>query len=148
MNTVDATRTQAARFGVRKDTKMIRKLVLPTVAAMSVLIAAVATATAGRPEPPCSVSPGQVTLDQTWTLSAAGLPTNTTVNLVTTYPNGAKVTGPISVANDGTFSMTSSSATGFPPEQTGTYTYQIVGKVKWPQGTYTQLYSTCAVTVS
>jgi hypothetical protein len=127
---------------------MTRKYILPAIAALSVLVAAVSTATAGRPDPACSVSPTQVALDQTWALSAYGLPTNTTVNLITTYPNGAKVTGPITVAGDGTFSMTSSSATGFPPEQTGTYTYQLVGKVKWPSGSFTQSYAACTVNVS
>lgn len=127
---------------------MTKRHIFPVLAALSVLVAAVSTATAGRPDPACWVSPGQVALDQTWSMSAYGLPTNTTVNLITSYPNGAKVTGPVTVAGDGTFSMTSSSATGFPPEQTGTYTYQLVGKVKWPQGTYTQSYASCTVAVS
>jgi hypothetical protein len=127
---------------------MTRKYILPVIAALSVLVAAVSTAAAGRPDPACSVSPGQVALDQTWAMSAYGLPTNTTVNLITTYPNGARVTGPVTVSPDGTYSMTSSSATGWPPEQTGTYSYQFVGKVKWPSGSFTQSYASCSVDVS
>jgi hypothetical protein len=125
----------------------MKKAILLALAATSVVFIAVAPATAGKPDPACSASPGQVALDQAWTLSAHGLPTNTAVNLITTYPNGTMVTGPVSVA-DGTYSFTTSSATGLPPEQTGTYSYQFVGKVKWPQGTFTQSYATCSVTVS
>lgn len=33
------------------------------------------------------------------------------------------------------------------PEQTGTYTYQFVGRVKWPQGAYSQVYANCSVQV-
>jgi hypothetical protein len=99
----------------------------------------------------CSISPGQVALDQVWTVSAWGLPS--TVNQIITFPNGAQSTGPITVASGGTFTATGSSnmsATwGFiAPEQTGTYTYQFVGRVRWPQGTFKQLYATCSVLVS
>jgi hypothetical protein len=125
---------------------MITRFILPALAAMSILLA-VSPATAGRPDPACSASPGQVALDQSWTMSAYGLPTNTTVNLITTYPNGAMVTGPVSIASDGTFSAAQSSASGWPAEQTGTYSYQFVGKVKWPQGSYTQSYAACSVSV-
>jgi len=134
-------------WGLKGQT-MTTKFILPTLAALSILVAAVSPATAGKPDPGCSAGPGQVALDQNWTMSAYGLPTNTTVNLITTYPSGAMLTGPVSVAADGTFSMTSSSATGWPPEQTGAYTYQFVGKVKWPQGSFTQSYATCSVSVS
>ena len=98
----------------------------------------------------CSISPGQVVLDQVWTVSAWGLPS--TVNLIITFPNGSQSTGPITVAN-GTFTTTGNSnmsATwGFiAPEQTGTYTYQFVGKVTWPAGTFRQSYAKCTVVVS
>jgi hypothetical protein len=98
----------------------------------------------------CSVTPSQVALDQVWTVSAWGLPS--TVNMIVTFPNGGSSTGPITVSN-GTFTTTGNSnmsATwGFiAPEQTGTYTYQFVGRVTWPAGTFKQLYATCSVVVS
>jgi hypothetical protein len=99
----------------------------------------------------CSITPGQVVLDQVWTVSAWGLPS--TVNRILTFPNGASSTGPITVASDGTFTTTGNSnmsaAWGFiQPEQKGTYTYQFVGKIRWPYGTFNQSYATCSVVVS
>jgi len=100
----------------------------------------------------CSIAPGQVVLDQVWTVSAWGLPSNT-VNLILTFPNGAQSVGIIGVGSNGTFTTTGNSnmsATwGFiTPEQKGTYTYQFVGKIRWPYGTFTQSYAKCSVVVS
>jgi hypothetical protein len=101
----------------------------------------------------CSISPSQVVLDQVWTVSASGLPTNSTVNRILTFPDGSTSTGPITVASDGTYTTTGSSdmsaSWGFiAPEQMGTYTYQFVGKVTWPAGTFKKLYAECSVLVS
>jgi hypothetical protein len=98
----------------------------------------------------CSISPGQAALDQTWTVSAWGLP-NTT-NMIITFPDGAQSTGPITVTN-GTYTTTGNSnmsaSWGFiAPEQLGTYTYTFVGRIKWPAGTYNQKYASCSVVVS
>jgi hypothetical protein len=117
------------------------------LAALLAVPALVSTAGAARHDPPCSVTPGSVALDQSYTVSASGLPTGGTVNMIVTYPNGLTGTGPVSVASDGTFTLTTSSASALPPEQTGTYSYQFVGKVRWPQGTFNQTYSTCSVQV-
>jgi hypothetical protein len=100
----------------------------------------------------CSISPGQVVLDQNWTVTASGLPGGI-VNLIVTVPNGASLTNTITVASNGTYTATGSSnmmtSWGFvQPEQTGTYTYQFVGKVRWPAGTFTQSYAKCSVAVS
>jgi hypothetical protein len=99
----------------------------------------------------CSITPGQVALDQVWTVSASGLPS--TVNLIITFPNGGQSTSPITVASGGTYTTTGNSnmsaSWGFiKPEQTGTYTYQFVGKVTWPAGTFRQSYAKCSVVVS
>jgi hypothetical protein len=99
----------------------------------------------------CSIAPGQVALDQNWTVSAVGLPS--TVNMIITFPDGAQSTGPITVASGGTYTTTGNSnmsaSWGFiAPEQTGTYMYQFVGRIKWPAGTYSQMYAQCTVTVS
>ena len=98
----------------------------------------------------CSIAPGQVVLDQDWTVSASGLPS--TVNMIITFPDGATSTGPVTVASGGTYTTTGNSNMsanwGFiAPEQTGTYTYKFVGRVKWPAGTYNTLYATCSVQV-
>jgi hypothetical protein len=95
----------------------------------------------------CSVTPSTVALDQPFTIYATGLPSSN-VNLIRQYPNGSTETMPISVSN-GSFTLTQSSADSvFPSEQTGTYTYLFVGKVRWPQGTYNQIYATCSVSVT
>jgi hypothetical protein len=99
----------------------------------------------------CSITPGQVVLDQVWTVSASGLPS--TVNMILTFPNGSQSIGPITVASNGGFTTTGNSnmsATwGFiQPEQKGTYTYQFVSKIRWPYGTFNQTYAKCSVVVS
>jgi hypothetical protein len=101
----------------------------------------------------CTITPGEVVLDQVWTVSAHGLPTGSTVNLIITFPDGAQTTGPVTVPSGGTVTFTGNSnmsaSWGFiAPEQKGTYSYQFVNKVKWPAGTFTNTYATCSVVVS
>jgi len=123
---------------------------------LALSLALVPAALAGKSGPgggggsSCSIAPGQVVLDQDWTVSASGLPG--TVNMIITFPDGAQSTGPITVSG-GAYTTTGNSnmsaSWGFiAPEQTGTYTYQFVGRVKWPAGTYNQLYAQCSVVVS
>lgn len=121
------------------------------VLALALVPAAFAGKSGGGGSSACSITPGQVALDQTWTVSAWGLPS--TVNMIITFPDGAQSTGPITVAPGGTYTTTGNSnmsaSWGFiAPEQTGTYTYQFVGRIKWPAGTYNQTYARCTVTVS
>lgn len=99
----------------------------------------------------CTITPAQVSLDQTWNITVTGLP-KAGVNQVITFPDGGQSTGPVTVNSDGTFTGTGNSNMsanlGFiAPEQVGTYKYQFVGKVKWPAGTYTQTYAVCTVSV-
>ncbi len=101
-----------------------------------------------KSDPPCTISPNPAALDQDFTISATNLPTGSSVTLIITFPNGTAETGPIVVASDGTYTLTESSASSiFPSEQTGTYSYQFVSKIKWPQGTFNQSYATCSVSV-
>jgi hypothetical protein len=121
------------------------------VLALALVPSALAGKSGGAGSGGCSIAPGQVALDQTWTVSAWGLPS--TVNMIITFPDGAQSTGPVTVASGGTFTTTGNSnmsaSWGFiAPEQTGTYTYQFVGRIKWPAGTYNQKYAQCSVTVS
>jgi hypothetical protein len=69
------------------------------------------------------------------------LPTGGDVNMIVSYPNGTKFIGVIPVNSNGTFTTVQS------PGDDGTYTYQFVGKVRWPQGTFNQSYATCSVQV-
>jgi hypothetical protein len=125
----------------------MKKFILLVVAVGSAAFL-VSAASAARHDPPCTISPGgSASLDQSYTVSAQGLPTGGTVNMIVTYPNGSSATGPVSVASDGTYTLTQSSATAVPAEQSGTYTYQFVGKVTWPAGTFKQLYASCSVQV-
>jgi hypothetical protein len=72
--------------------------------------------------------------------------------MIITFPDGGKSTGPIPLNADGTYATTGSSDMSaswgvIPAGQSGTYSYRFVSRVKWPQGTYTQTYATCSVTV-
>jgi hypothetical protein len=101
----------------------------------------------------CSITPNQVGLDQVWTVSASGLPTRSSVNLIITFPDGSQSIGAITVASNGTYTASGNSnmsATwGFiAPEQSGMYTYQFVNQIKWPAGTFTKQYASCGVQVS
>jgi hypothetical protein len=140
-------------------TRKSAAVLVPTVLALLALVLVPATLAAkggnagagGAASSGCSISPGQVVLDQVWTVSAWGLPS--TVNMIITFPNGAKSTGLITVASNGGFTTTGNSnmsaSWGFiTPEQTGTYTYQFVGRVRWPAGTFTKSYAACTVVVS
>jgi hypothetical protein len=140
---------------MRRKNAAVAAVAILSALALALVPAALAK---GKPGPRsassgCSISPGQVVLDQVWTVSASGLPTKSTVNMIITFPSGGQSTGPITVASDGTYTTTGdsnmSASWGFiAPEQTGTYTYQFVGRVKWPAGTFTKLYANCSVVVS
>jgi hypothetical protein len=123
------------------------KLILFAIAATASAVFLVSGAGAARPGPGCTSSLGSVSLDQSYAVSAWGLPTHGTVNMIVTYPNGSTSTGPVSVASDGTYTLNQSSANGIAPEQTGTYAYQFVGKVKWPEGSFNQSYASCTAQV-
>ena len=123
-----------------------------TVAAVFATNAAAAYA-AGAAASSCSISPNRVALDQVWKVSASKLPTRSSTNLIITFPDGSQSINSISVASDGTYTTTGNSNMsanwGFiTPEQTGTYDYKFVGKMKWPGGTYSATYADCTVVVS
>jgi len=126
----------------------MKKSILLALAATSVVLAVVSPATAGKPDPACSASPNAVSLNQSYTVSAWGLPTGgSAVNMIVTYPNGTTLTSSVTVASDGTYTLTQSSANAMPAEQTGSYTYEFVGKIRWPQGAFNQSYATCSIHV-
>jgi hypothetical protein len=101
----------------------------------------------------CSITPSEVSLDQLWDVSAWKLPTRATVEMIINFPDGAQSTGPIVVASDGTYATTGNSDMSASwglilPEQVGTYTYEFVGRVKWPAGSFSTLYAQCSVLVA
>jgi hypothetical protein len=101
----------------------------------------------------CSIAPSSVSLNQTWTGSAWGLPTGGTVNMILTFPDGSQYMGTITVNSNGTITFTGNSdmsaSWGFiTPQQVGTYNYNFVNKLKWPAGTFTKSYATCSVVVT
>ena len=117
----------------------MKKSILLTLAALAVVFAVVSPASAKK-DPGCSGSSSSVALNQAYTVSAFGLPTGSDVNLVVTYPNGTMMVGVIPVNSDGTFTTNPQSAGA-----AGTYTYQFVGKVRWPDATFNQTYAACSV---
>jgi hypothetical protein len=127
----------------------MKKVILLALAATSVVFLVVSPAIAGKRDAGCSASSGTASLDRSSAVTAWGLPTSSTVNLIVTYPDGSTGTGPVPVAADGTYSVTAqaSSTSLLAAPQTGTYGYQFVGRVKWPQGTFNQSYASCSMQV-
>jgi hypothetical protein len=123
------------------------KLILLAIAATASVVFLASGAGAARSDPGCAGSLSSVSLDQSYAVSAWGLPTRGTVNMIVTYPNGSTFTGPVAVASDGTYTLTQSSGDAIAAEQSGAYAYQFVGKVRWPQGTFNQSYASCMVQV-
>jgi hypothetical protein len=101
-----------------------------------------ATASANKPDPHCSVAPNQVAAGQTYVVSASGLPNGGSLNMVVLYPNGNKVTSPITSTNGSYWGQDVADST------TGTYTYDFVGKVNWPSGDPNKVYATCSMQVN
>ena len=122
----------------------MKKTVLVTVVVVAALLSVVSIASASKKDPPCSITPGNVSSGQSYSVSAAGLP-NRNVNLVVTAPDGATLTSWIDTSG-GSYSGSYTGA--FWNAETGRYSYAFVGKVSWPAGTYSQVYSTCSVQVS
>jgi hypothetical protein len=122
----------------------MRKTAIAAAVVVAALLSVVSTAGAAKKDPPCSINPGSVSSGQSYTVSVAGLPARN-VNLVVTAPDGATLTSWIDTAGG---SYSGSYTAAFWNGETGTYKYEFVGKVSWPAGTYSQVYSTCSVQVS
>jgi hypothetical protein len=84
-----------------------------------------------------------VAVGSSFNVSASGLPTNGTVNLVIFYPDGSRLTTPASTT-DGSFSAQSSGG-AFQAAQAGGYMFKFVGKVNWPSGDWNKEYATCSM---
>lgn len=115
-------------------------LILSLIAAGAFAAGAFATKPAGAE---CWTSSSEVSLGQSYSVSASGLPNGGQLNLITIFPDGAKLTSPIT-ASDGAFSLQTSGANTF-AAQTGTYTFMFVGRVNWPSGTWNKLYASCSM---
>jgi hypothetical protein len=120
------------------------KTAMVAAVVVAALLSVVSIASASKKDPPCSITPGSVSSGQSYTVSVAGLPARN-VNLVVAAPDGAKMTSWIDTSGG---SYAGSYTGAFWNGETGTYSYAFVGKVTWPAGTYSQVYSTCSVQVS
>ena len=86
----------------------------------------------------CSVNPSSAAVDQTYVVSASGLPTDTAVNLWVTDPSGVTNGSPLGSTPDGTFAMNESSSSA------GTWTYTFSGPTK-NNPDATTVYASCSV---
>jgi hypothetical protein len=86
----------------------------------------------------CSVSPNPSAVNATYVVSAHGLPALSAINLIVRYGNGTTTASPLGSTPDGTFNMNESSPVA------GTTTYEFTGLTR----NNTQIYATCAVTIS
>jgi hypothetical protein len=92
----------------------------------------------------CWASSSEVAIGSSYNISASGLPSNGTVNLVVFYPDGGRLTTPVS-NSDGSFSMQASTGSTFQAAEAGSYTFKFVGKVSWPSGSWSKEYATCSM---
>ncbi len=118
------------------------------VGAVTVLANGMVPVASKHKDPACTISPSPAALNQAFTIGVTNLPTGGTVNLIITFPSGTTATSPIAVSSNGTYTLTESSANSIPAGQSGTYSYQFVARVKWPDGTFHQSYATCSVNVT
>lgn len=120
------------------------KHVVLAVSLFATLVLALASAGTAAPQAAsCTVSPNPASVDGSWTVTAANLPGGE-VNRVEKFPDGALATMRIDPAKDGSYSETDTAWYG---HQSGTYTYQFVGRVSWPSGSWSKTYATCTVEV-
>jgi hypothetical protein len=89
-------------------------------------------------DPPCSINPNPVSVDQTYVVSVSGLPTDTAINLWVTDPSGNTVGSPLGSAPTGSFDLNESSSSA------GTWTYTFSGPTKQK----TTVYASCSVSAS
>jgi hypothetical protein len=99
-----------------------------------------AGANAAKTNASCSISPNPVGVEQTYIVSATGLPINVPINLYVTDPNGTTTGSPLGGTGDGTFNLEESSSFA------GVWTYKFTGIHK--RVAYPNSYATCTVSVA
>jgi hypothetical protein len=72
-------------------------------------------------DPPCTINPSTVAVNQAYTVSATGLPTTAPVYLIVTPPGGTSSVAQVPVSSSGTWSGTESGGVA------GTWTYTFSG---------------------
>ncbi len=80
-----------------------------------------ARAASHKADPPCSINPSPAALNQTFTISASGLPTVDPVWLISSPPSGSSSVSEVYVNADGTWTGTASG------NLRGTWTYSFSG---------------------
>jgi hypothetical protein len=117
---------------------MKRTLLATAVVAMLYGGMATSAHAAKHNDPPCSITPGQVTAGQAYTLSATGLPTVDPVYLIVTPPTGNSSVSEVYVSATGTWSGVEASMT------TGAWSYTFSGLLGNKYGTV----SSCSIQVN
>jgi hypothetical protein len=120
------------------------------VVVMSLIVAGSFAAVASANKPAgaqCWSTPNKVSVGDSYTVSASGLPNGGPLNLIVVRPDGQTLTSPVT-STDGSYLLQPSSGGVFLASQTGSYTFSFVGKVNWPSGDANKVYATCSMQVS
>jgi hypothetical protein len=90
-----------------------------------------------KADPGCRISPSTAQVNETYVVSAYGIPTDTAVNLWVTAPDATTTGSPLGSTPDGTFNLNESSG------WSGQWTYTFSGPTK----PHTEVFATCSVIV-
>jgi hypothetical protein len=117
---------------------MKRDFIIVAAAAFVVLgaQASFAASHSHKADPGCS-TPLTAQVNETYVVSAWGIPTDTAVNLWVTAPDGTTTGSPLGGTPDGTFNLDESSGWG------GKWTYTFSGPTK----PHTEIFATCSLIV-
>jgi len=131
---------------------MLRKTIASALAIAALALAGAALAAPGgngkgqgqgqgqsSGDPSCSISPNPVAVGGSYVISASGLPTDTTLNLMWTDPNGNTSGIALGSTASGSYAISESAASA------GTWTYSFTGLIKQQN---TTVYATCSAVVS
>lgn len=118
----------------------MKRLVLAVAVAMMLFGAMGAGAQAAkRSSASCTVTPNQVAVGQTYTVSASGLPSGSPIYLWITDAHNATITSTyLGTTSTGSFTLSESSSSA------GIWSYQFTGPTK---ASNTPIYATCSLTV-
>lgn len=127
-----------APAGSRTGTWAATAVMILGLVALMIPFGATSAASRHRFDPPCTINPSPVSVNQTYVVSVTGLPIDKAINLWVTDPTGGVTGSPIGGTSDGTFSLSRSSAFA------GMWTYTFKGADKQNAAT-TPVYATCSV---
>jgi hypothetical protein len=88
-------------------------------------------------DPGCRITPYEAQVNETYVVTAYGIPMDTAINLWVTAPDETTTGSPLGSTPDGTFNLNESSG------QSGHWTYTFSGPTK----PHTQVFATCSLDV-